>query len=740
MRNLLSISIILITLVVFFNKIIFFNQIYTTGDFLRSDTLHQNLPFKYTLYQSLRKGQFPLWTNQIFNGFPLLAEGQTGTFYPFNLIPFLLLPFVTAYNLSIFLNFVWAALGMFFLARSFGLKSFPSLISSISFALSSLFVLHITHHNIVSSACWLPFLFLSFKKLLETEKIRYLISTSVIITFTIFAGSFQIIFYMLFLAFFFFLFYSRSFRLNTKKFIFFYFLTIFLGLLLSSIQLLPTLELIRNSTRQAGLGNIAFDSLPYHPRNLITFIFPYVFGDPGGGTYPHFGGSWGMFWENTAYVGLITLALAVLTLIFLIKDKVSNLTTIVVKNVTEIKSLWFFLVVTVLLALGKYGPFFWIYYLPGFNMFRVTARFLLFVVFSLSLLAGFGLELVCQKIKNFYLKTTINLFVLLVLLIDLFLFGYNYNPTAKAELILGKPPAAKFLEKQLGKAERIFSVVDFLTYDEINKNGWRNNLKENLNHKNSLGPNINMLWGIENSDGYSGLFLQRNEIFKNIIYQGISLNDNKIEISPNSLKLLGLANTKFLISAFDIFGEGVEKINKFAESSKTYKVYKNNFYLPKGILIDDFKSGERRTIFSRLSSDEFDPKNELLLEAFPIQTIEKNSVNPSVTKKIKLKENKDEYFVFDITTDSSQYFLFQETNYPGWVAYVNGKETPIYPADGMFMAVRLPKGQSILEFVYQPGSFYLGACILIFTLLVLITIFSFFPFFLSYISSNPQFP
>jgi len=45
----------------------------------------------------------------------------------------------------------------------------------------------------------------------------------------------------------------------------------------------------------------------------------------------------------------------------------------------------------------------------------------------------------------------------------------------------------------------------------------------------------------------------------------------------------------------------------------------------------------------------------------------------------------------------------------------------IYPADGMFMAVLVPKGFSKVEFIYRPVSLYIGAVISITTLLVMST-------------------
>jgi len=267
---------------------------------------------------------------------------------------------------------------------------------------------------------------------------------------------------------------------------------------------------------------------------------------------------------------------------------------------------------------------------------------------------------------------------------------------------------------------KIFSVAAFLTYDEINKNGWRNNLSAILNHKNALDPNINMIWNIGNFEGYPGLFLQRNETFRNLIYQGISLKKDKIKISPTSLKLLGLANTKFLVSAFELEGVGMTKINEFGQGEITYKLYKNDLYRPLGILIDSYRSVNNYEVFNDLAQEKFKPEKELLLEVWLINN-PKSGNNSFLKEKVEMEQQTESNFNFNIISNTTKWLLFQESYYPGWQAYINGRETVIYPADGMFMAVLVPKGFSKVEFIYRPVSLYIGAVISITTLLVMST-------------------
>ena len=54
------------------------------------------------------------------------------------------------------------------------------------------------------------------------------------------------------------------------------------------------------------------------------------------------------------------------------------------------------------------------------------------------------------------------------------------------------------------------------------------------------------------------------------------------------------------------------------------------------------------------------------------------------------------------------WLLLADSYYPGWAAYVDGEQRTVYPAQGLLRAVQLPAGAELVEFVYQPTSFYVG--------------------------------
>jgi uncharacterized membrane protein YfhO len=60
--------------------------------------------------------------------------------------------------------------------------------------------------------------------------------------------------------------------------------------------------------------------------------------------------------------------------------------------------------------------------------------------------------------------------------------------------------------------------------------------------------------------------------------------------------------------------------------------------------------------------------------------------------------------------------------FPGWRAYVDGVETPIYPTNYLFRGVVVPAGQHTVVFAYRPTSVLVGAAISVSTLAIVVAL------------------
>jgi hypothetical protein len=75
---------------------------------------------------------------------------------------------------------------------------------------------------------------------------------------------------------------------------------------------------------------------------------------------------------------------------------------------------------------------------------------------------------------------------------------------------------------------------------------------------------------------------------------------------------------------------------------------------------------------------------------------------------------------FDATCPQDQcLFVFNTSAAPGWHAYVNGQAEPIYRVNYAFMGTIIPKGQSVVWFIYEPWFTLFCYFISLFSLLIL---------------------
>jgi hypothetical protein len=163
--------------------------------------------------------------------------------------------------------------------------------------------------------------------------------------------------------------------------------------------------------------------------------------------------------------------------------------------------------------------------------------------------------------------------------------------------------------------------------------------------------------------------------------------------------------------------EGLEGKEEDLLKENTIKLYKNLNALPRGWLVEDFRVLDSNEILSTLIDKAFDPKKEVLLEQEP--KWEGKSVSPSQTNRLRASSQNKVEFLHEtnnrvhlrVNTTENHLLVLSDTYFPGWKAFVDGKEEKIYRANYSFRAVPLGAGTHKVEFVYDPASFKLGAVV-----------------------------
>ena len=71
----------------------------------------------------------------------------------------------------------------------------------------------------------------------------------------------------------------------------------------------------------------------------------------------------------------------------------------------------------------------------------------------------------------------------------------------------------------------------------------------------------------------------------------------------------------------------------------------------------------------------------------------------------------------EVSSSTDTFVNFSQNYYPGWKAYVNGKQVPIYMVNGLIQGIEVPAGDSTIEFIFRPASIFIGGAISLITLL-----------------------
>ncbi len=342
----------------------------------RGDLLLYFYPLRDYASQAIREGRLPLWNPYTFMGAPFLANSQVGFFYPFNVL-MAWLPTEVAVSWSIALHLALAAMGAYVLARrALGLGRGASFAAGLAFGLGGYLGAQVEHLNQVQVLAWLPWALWLGLRVGQGASWRAAVALALVTALQILAGHAQSLYISLVglaltlggqwvwdgL---------RARRFRPRTLIRAALMTagaLGLAALICAAQLLPTLELAAESARAGGLPFHEAGSFSWRPWVLARALMP-TYGDP-------------LFPEYVAYVGAMGMALAVLGALACCRPVARPIFPLVL------------LVSGFILALGVATPLFGLLYraVPGFNLFRAQARWLVLFALGAALLVGLAIQ------------------------------------------------------------------------------------------------------------------------------------------------------------------------------------------------------------------------------------------------------------------------------------------------------------------------------------------------------------
>jgi hypothetical protein len=696
-------------------------------NFLITDPVRQQYPWKNLAFQAEQKFSLPLWNPYNFSGTPLLASFQSGAFYPLNLL-FFVLPFSVAWSLIIFSQPLLAGIFLFFYLSHLRINKVASLFGAISFSFCGFSIAWLEWGTILSTALWLPLILLSIDKIIvqdlraKTQELRPKIIWSVIFLFSLvssfFAGHLQTFFYLIMFSSIYFLLRMIQHR-NKIRILALFSILYLLFFVLILPQLLPTLKFIALSARNVDLISWRQPGWFIPWQNLIQFIAPDFFGNPATLNYY---GIWN-YGEFVGYIGIVPLVMALYALIFR-RDK-----NIFIFGVAFFLSLIFALPTIFAKAPFKFD-------IPFLSTAQPT-RLLFITDFSLSILAALGLDYFIISKNRKYILPILVIFGLLFVGLWSFVLVFNGAILSVQDLSVAKQNlilptlifivSAIFLLALLFKVSKkvasiLFILLILITIFDLFRFGWKFEPftnKEYLFPSTSIisflqdqkgtfrvmatdskifPPNFSIMYKLQTLDGYDPLYLQRyGELMaasaRNKPDISTPFGFNRI-ITPQD----PLSRTTDLLGVKYVLSLGEMKDTKLTQvfTDGFVRVYENTMAMPRAFFVNTtLLVDSRQQAIDALFNLDYPLNKRVVVENASNKKLFKSNWDLGEVQILDYQDNK---IMIKTKNPGEGFLVLTDSFYPTWHAKIDGKETPIYLTDYNFRGIITPRGEHTILF------------------------------------------
>lgn len=288
---------------------------------------------------------------------------------------------------------------------------------------------------------------------------------------------------------------------------------------------------------------------------------------------------------------------------------------------------------------------------------------------------------------------------IVVLVLDLMVAVYGFNPATDRELLDFKPPVAEFLQQDTG----LWRFTTFVGPGE-----------------KTFIANTGMYYDLQDVRGYDSIFPRQYANYMGAIEEQDELLFNRIaplsEYESLDSPLLDLLNVKYVVTTQYIPNAGYKLVY-----DDEVRVYENLGALPRAFALP----AAAVTVLSYTevleALPDLDPRWELLLETEQMEENPPLLSGQVATPGWPLQPGAVTHYgtnevAIEVDMPSAGYLMLADTYFPGWKAYRRApgddakqeEELPIYRANGNFRAVPLGPGEHTVRFKYTPMSFKLG--------------------------------
>jgi Bacterial membrane protein YfhO len=660
-------AVLLVEVLVFYRQVLF-DRSYA----IPWDLRYYHLPQIEFMARAFRNGELPLWDPYTYCGIPIYANLTTQLFYPPTVVTVWLSNLAGGSNLLYFLEwqivlhvFLGGVLA-YLLLRRMGTSLTAALFGGTVFQLGGYFASQTQHLGAMDAAAWMPLAWLSVISLSRGFSWRWTAVLAAGLSMAILAGFPAVTFVVAASTM------IVGFLAGWRKTLVPMALGAVWALLLAAVQVLPTAELTRLSVakyRSDWIGDGG--GLPL--ASLVSLVAPNYYGIFDLSTYTH-------PWQPTflyLFCGISGLALALAAVIFR-RDRNTRL----VGLATAITMLWMLGAST---PVGKLA----FRLLPNILKSSVYPEFAMAAfVLSVAVLAGLGADRIALFRKP--------------------LAGGLLVAVAAAELTAagsGRPLNTGSLTAEPG-----------LTYSSFDGS------TEVLTRVRSLTRRARPPWRIDTIDDSMnwahGAALTEvptangNDPFALIRFMQVRLSvtggerwGRYYQVSKPVSPVLDLMNVRYLLSRAPL-GETQSPGLSPAATIPGRTVYENLDALPRFFFVSRIHHvrGMEEGLSVMRASD-FRPAEAAVVEG----TVEFQSGTGTPHGSVRVIEYEPRRVTLELESAVQAFLVTSETYYPGWRAFVDGRERPLVLTNVAFRGMPVEAGRHRIEMRFEPAILWRGA-------------------------------
>ncbi|MEK7068638.1 MAG: YfhO family protein [Patescibacteria group bacterium] len=245
--------------------------------------------------------------------------------------------------------------------------------------------------------------------------------------------------------------------------------------------------------------------------------------------------------------------------------------------------------------------------------------------------------------------------------------------------------------------------------------------------RESLANNSNLFWDIDRMDGMEPYrTLRANRLLNTVVAHDSAayvfddasprLKDSALDQLYNRdvqkqvpigekladfkkrLPLISMMNVKYVYSPYALSAPGLLPLAVLRIGERVpvdLHVYENTRVLPRAYFStgQHFAAGEREALIATVGAKDF--ARETIIECVAC------AAHAGGTGEIEVAGYKSGRVELATEALGARWLVLSESHFPGWRAYIDGKETPIHTANYLFQAIEVPEGQHQIVFEYK---------------------------------------